>query len=225
MIKPKPCRGINKARNFEGCGQESLNRKYGLCPACLRLWSKTTDEGWAWVQSQVIPKAKKDVKKKEKARKDKLRRELETKSDLEKKLQKEINEIVRILDREHPCISSGRPLGSNYDAGHLFSVGSNPQIRFHLFNIWAQSVQQNQYNGGNPLGYIEGLKKTFGDDLRDYCLSLKGLPQLKLEKHELRQKIDVARRIVKHLKLEDKIYSTEERVQLRKTYNKVLDIY
>lgn len=157
-----------------------------------------------------------------------LRERLETKSDCEKKLQKEINLIARIIDRGYDCISSGRPLGMDertYHGGHFLSVGSNPQVRFHLFNIFGQSIEQNKNKGGNPLGYMEGLEKAFGSDLKDFCISLKGLPPMNLEKHQIKDKISIARGIVKWLKLQDRKFTPKERIELRLRFNEELGIY
>lgn len=175
----------------------------------------------------------KDYQEKEKAKKWKkekkvIKEKLETKTDVEKKLEKEVNTIVRLLDKGHNCISSNRPLGDkigDYHAGHFYAVQGNPQIRFHLFNIFGQSIEQNKNKGGNPLGYMEGLENTFGIYLKDFCLSLKGLPSLNLEKHELEDKISVARGIVKWLKLQDRKFTNQERIELRKKFNIELGIY
>lgn len=223
----KKCKGINKAKDFTGCGElvPTQTRKYGLCLPCLREWAYSTGEGQEYIRKQIIPQAKREVKRKQKEQDQKTREKLETKSDLEKKLQKEINKIVRLIDKGHPCISSGRNLGKNYDAGHLYSVGSNPQIRFHLFNIFAQSVHDNQWKSGNQLDYSERLEDVFGTELKSYCLSLKGMDSLHLSKEELREKTNIARGIVKWLKLQDRTFTTEERITLRHRFQKEIGIY
>ena len=175
------------------------------------------------------------VKQKEKQAKDKkqswnkekleLKEKLKTLTDWSSDLQKEINAIVREIDKEHPCISSKRPLGKSFDAGHLFSRGSNPQIRFHLFNIFAQSVHDNQWKSGNQLEFVNGIELTFGEVIKDYCLSLKGFPTLKLSIDEIKEKIPIARGILKYLKLQDRKFTTKERVSLRKEFNLKLKIY
>lgn len=172
-------------------------------------------------------KAKETLKKKREWTKEKieLKEKLKTLTEWHNDLQKEVNYIVRLIDRNHPCISSGRPLGKSYDAGHLYSRGSNPQIRYHLFNIFAQSVHDNQWKSGNQLDYIDGIEKTFGSDIKDYCLSLKQLPEIKLTIDEIKEKIPIARRIIKYLKLQDRKFSTKERIELRKRFNEELGIY
>lgn len=154
-----------------------------------------------------------------------IKDKLETKTDVEKKLQKEINLIVRLLDKGHPCNSSGRSLGKNYDAGHIFSRGGNPQIQFHLFNIFAQSVHDNQWKSGNQLDFIERIGDIFGQELKEHILTLKGLPALNLSKEELKDKINIARGIVKWLKLQDRVFTQKERISFRERFNKELGIY
>ena len=178
---------------------------------------------------QVVAKNKvnkeKAIKKQNAKEKSELKEKLKTLSDWHSDLQKEINTIVRLIDKEHPCISSQRPLGKSYDAGHLFGRQSNPHIRYHLFNIWAQSVHDNQWKSGNQLDFVDGIEKTFGSPIKDYCLSLKGLPSLKLTIEQIKEFIPKAREVVKHLKLDDRKYSNFERLSLREEYNLYIGIH
>jgi hypothetical protein len=223
--KRKACKGTYKTNYYKGCGELVFAFKFGLCHACFVEWCYATGEGSEYLKKYVIPQAKKEVKKKERTKIKKQLQALETKTEVEKKLEKEINTIVRLIDKGHPCISSGRNLGKNYDAGHFWSKGSNPQIRFHLFNIFAQSVHDNQHKGSNALEYQERLGTVFTPELREYCLALKGTPSLKLSKEELRDKIVIAKRIVKWLKLQDREFSTKERIELRLKFQEELGIY
>ena len=178
---------------------------------------------------QIVEKQKvsKEKLQKRQALKEKseLKEKLKTISDWNNELQKEINLIIRLIDKNHPCISSQRPLGKSYDAGHLFGRQSNPHIRYHLFNIFAQSVHDNQWKSGNTLEFVNGIELTFGTEIKDYCLSLKGLPSLKLTIDEIRVFIQRAREIIKHLKLDNKTYSIQERIDLRKEYTEYIGIY
>lgn len=173
-------------------------------------------------QKEKQHKEKKQLWTKEKLE---LKEKLKTLTEWHNDLQKEVNTIVRLIDKDHLCISSQRPLGKSADAGHLFSRGSNPHIRYHLFNIFAQSVHDNQWKSGNPLEFIDGIEKVFGVEIKDYCLSLKGLPDLKLSINEIKEKIPIARGIIKELKLQNRKFTTEERLTLRKKYNNQLGIY
>jgi hypothetical protein len=179
------------------------------------------DASIQYARDKVKQKQSKEWQKEKKS----LRSSLKTLTDWNNDLQKEVNLIVRLIDKGHPCISSQRNLGKNFDAGHLYSRGSSPQIRFHLFNIFAQSVHDNQYKSGNGLDFIDGIEKTFGTEIKDYCLSLKGLSETKLTIEELKEKISIGRGIVKWLKLQDKTFTTLERIELRKEFNEKLGIY
>lgn len=178
---------------------------------------------------QIVAKNKaskeKEQKRKNTQETKKAREELKTLSDWHSDLQKEINTIVRLIDKDHPCISSQRPLGKSYDAGHLYGRQSNPHIRYHLFNIWAQSVHDNQHKSGNQLEFVYGIEKTFGTQIKDYCLSLKGLPSLKLSINQIKEFIPKAREVVKHLRLDDRKYTNFERLSLREEYNLYIGIY
>lgn len=178
---------------------------------------------------QVVSKQKlaKEKKAKQEYTKEKIeaKEKLKTLTEWHNDLQREINSIVRAIDAGHPCISSQRPLGKSFDAGHMYSRGSNPHIRYHLFNIFAQSVHDNQWKSGNQLDFVDGIEKTFGTTIKDYCLSLKGLPELKLSIQEIKEKIPVARSILKWLKLQDRKFTLEERISLRRKFNSEIGIY
>jgi hypothetical protein len=109
--KRKACKGTYKTNHYKGCGELIFAFKFGLCHACFVEWCYATGEGSEYLKKYVIPQAKKEVKKKERTKIKKQLQALETKTEVEKKLEKEINTIVRLIDKGHPCISSGRDLG------------------------------------------------------------------------------------------------------------------
>lgn len=171
-------------------------------------------------------KTKKQAEKDWSKEKKQIKESLLTKSDYEKLLQKEINTIVRLIDKNSFCHSTKKPLNEKFDAGHFFSCGSNPSIRFNLFNIYAQSVYANQYLSGDQINFLAVLSDVYGEKHKEYVLSLKTLyPLLKLSQEELKDKTKIARSIVKHLKLENKTYNTAERLELRKKFNAMIGIY
>lgn len=154
-----------------------------------------------------------------------LREKLKTLSDWKNDLQKEINLIVRLIDFNHPCISSGRPLGKSFDAGHMLGRQAYPEVRYHLMNIYAQSVEQNQHKSGNVIGFMDGLEQVFGKNHLDAVMALKSYPALRITIEELKEKISIARSIVKWLRLQDREFTTKERLELRKKFNETLGIY
>lgn len=144
-----------------------------------------------------------------------------------KTLQELINKIVRLIDKGHPCISSGKPYG-NYTphAGHFFSTGAYPSLRYNLLNIYAQSDYENTYKSGNGTIYGLRLKDVFGQDIRDEIEGLiKKYPVLKLSKIEAHEKCATARNIIKALESMECPISTEMRISLRKRFNESLGIY
>lgn len=142
-------------------------------------------------------------------------------------LQTQINLIVRLIDKGHSCITSDIPYGRyRVAAGHFYSIGSNPTLRFNLLNIFAQSFSDNDYKGGKGSNYSLRLKEIFGVFVRD---EIEYMPSkyktLHLIDDEKLQAIINAKEIVKELKAVDRIYTTEERIILRREYNERIGIY
>jgi hypothetical protein len=173
---------------------------------------------------QTMKKVKERNLKNEKKSTKELKESLKTKSDYEKILQILINQIVRLIDKDCPCIATGSFTGK-MNAGHYTSVGSNPTIRFHLDNIHIQSEHSNSFKGGDLLKYQDGLKRTYGKEYFEYVDSLRQMKPIKLSIDELKQKILLARSIVKELKELNCIYDTETRMKLRAYYNEEIGIY
>lgn len=159
-------------------------------------------------------------------RKAHLKEQLKTLSEYAKDLQKEVNTIVRLIDKGTQCISTLKTLNDKYDAGHFYSVGGNPALRFHLDNIHAQSVYANQYLSGDQMNYLNGLSEVYGLEYKEYVVSLKGrYTVLKLTIEDMKDKITISRGIVKWLKLQDRSFTDYERIELRKEYNIKLGMY
>lgn len=198
------------------CKQEFLTLRSNQCVCsyeCSLVYMK---------QLSIKAEAKKSMEQK-KALKEKVK----TKKDYEKCLQKEINLIVRLIDNGHDCISSMKPVRKDQQqAGHFYSTGSYPSLRFNLFNIFNQSIEQNMYKSGNPIGFIEGLEKYFGTDIKEFVINLKHqYPVLKLSVDELKEATVKAKSVVKWLKLKDKVFSLNDRIELRHKFNKEIGIY
>ena len=105
------------------------------------------------MQKSIIPKAKSLTATNNRKIKKQIKETLETKSQLEAKLQKVINAIVREIDKGCVCISNRKPIPKRQEqGGHFISRGSHPALRFHLDNIFfaigsRQHVQVRQPNG------------------------------------------------------------------------------
>lgn len=221
--KNKACKkGIGKAIGFTGCGSESWKLEYGLCVSCLYDWMTQTELGKIEFEKRKI-KVKAKNWKEEKA---KMKESVKTLSDYKRDLQKEINTLVRELDKGHRCISGRKLLGNRYDAGHFFSRGSNPSLAFNLMNIYSQSVHCNQWKSGDQINYIRGLEIDFGKDHKDYVLSLKNLyPILKITSEEIKPKIEIVRGLIKWVRLQERKFTNKERIELRKEFNDKIGIY
>lgn len=241
-VKEKKCKGINKASGYAGCGKLSKDRKYGLCPSCFKEWLQYTPEGIEHVKKATLKgkdKAAKEAKIKDRKVLSTMKDNILTKSKLEGMLQKKVNEAVRLIDKNCHCISSGRPLGQRYDAGHFYSVGSTPSLRFNFHNIFGQSVEQNNYKGGNPIGMKQGILSTFGKEYHDEVLALRvGMNGLKLSRDELKTKIAISKSIIKDvmamrehvakksgLPSELIVFNPQQRIAAREYCNATLGLY
>lgn len=227
--KKKPCKGKGIAKGYDdACGTETYyyDTTTGLCASCLFDWMNNTETGKVYRETQFQKKIEKQSKKRNREEKKQAKYKLKTKSDYERELQKHINTIVRLIDKGGCCISTQKPLNAKYDAGHFYAVGSNPALRFNLFNIYAQSVYANQYLSGDQINFLSGLRHFYGSEHGEYVLSLKSLYKaLKLSVDEIIEAIKVAKCIVKELQEANGIYDADERIRLRKEYNDKIGIY
>lgn len=120
--------------------------------------------------AEVKKKADKDWQKEKKALKEKLM----THKDYLKTLQEVFNTYIRLRDIQKGCISCGRSLvGVKFDAGHFYSVGGNPALRFNENNVHGQCVHCNRDKHGNLLEYAERLPARIGDEGICYLKILK----------------------------------------------------
>ena len=87
---------------------------------------------------------------------------LKTLGDYKKDLQVEVNKLVRLIDEGCSCISCNSFTGK-VNAGHYYSVGSRPNLRFNLMNIYLQCEHCNSYMSGNLIEYRENLVNLVGE--------------------------------------------------------------
>lgn len=215
----KKCRGIGKAIDF-GCGDVKEIWVYGLCFDCRNKWLMS-DKGITYIQKHIVrSKRLERVKEKEKRKIEK--EEVQRKGELQKILQKIINEIVRIIDIDKPCISCGHGKEiwtRRRDAGHFYAVGGNyNSLRYNMHIIHCQCIQCNVFLHSNNKNYIDGLIKRYGID---YYNMIESLPQkykeLHLTKEDLKEAIKQARFVKKEL-LSGKDFTRDE-------INKIIRIY
>lgn len=185
------------------------------------------DECRALGTQQLIESQKKQEERNQKKRFKILGEELKSLPQKKQELEPEINLIARLIDKGHPCMMCGNPKMKRINGCHYHSKGHNDTIRFNLHNIWAGCHSCNSEKGGNIAGYDLCLISEFG---HEYWEEIKfGLTReyklLKLTKDEINEKIKIARQIIRELKKADKVYTNEERVELRDKYNKRLGMY
>jgi hypothetical protein len=204
--------------------------KQKKCKVCLKLFEpKKFAQNVCSVTCSIIHaknlKLKKEAKE-WKVEKAVLKEKLKTLAEYKNELQVEINKLVRLIDKCSVCHSTLKPLNIKFDAGHVFSVGSNPTIRFNLFNIYSQSVYANQYLSGDQINFIEGIEILYGIKHKELVLNLRSKYKLiKLSINEIKIHIKITKNIVKELKDLDLVYSAENRIKLRKKFNDIIGIY
>ena len=105
-------------------------------------------------------------------------------------LQIVFNKYIRLRDANKPCISCDRPLTSKFDAGHFFSVGRYPNLRFCEDNVHGQCVFCNQHLHGNHLEYNERIQHRI-NAFNYVVLMNKRNDDLKLTLDEIKELIKV----------------------------------
>lgn len=81
-----------------------------------------------------------------------------------KALQIVFNSYIRERDKDKPCICCLSPLTNIYHAGHFFSVGAFPALRFDKDNCHAQREDCNLHKHGNSGEYAINLPKRIGQE-------------------------------------------------------------
>ena len=200
--KKKKCKGTGRAIN-NGCGVPSYIHRYGLCLNCFKVWLFGTTEGKKVLESTQI-RAKKQSERVSKAESRNKKEEARTRSYYIRKLQDEVNAIVRLIDIEKGCISCdhgwGGKITRQFHAGHRISVGSNPTLRFHFSNIFKQCSICNNYKSGNERAYDKGLLKHYGAANLEIVQSLPAkFKSIHLTIPELIEKITIAWAIKKEI--------------------------
>lgn len=127
-----------------------------VCKGCIMDYFKE-------YKSDIVVRAKRDVKTKEKQRLNRMREDLMSLSDWLKIAQKHFNNYIRERDKDLPCISCGEHR-KHYDAGHLFTVGAHPELRFNEDNCHKQCVFCNRHQHGNVSSYFINIVGRIGED-------------------------------------------------------------
>ena len=150
-------------------------------PQCLIEWGRVTER----------KKAKREIKR--------MRENIKSVSQYRRELQKVFNEFIRLRDKNEPCISCGRTLPAKYDAGHFYSVGAYPNLRFNEDNVHGQCVECNQHRHGNLLEYAPRLTERIGFERASKLMVIRNEP-LRLSLEEIKSKTEFYKNLVKEWK-------------------------
>lgn len=133
------------------------------------------------------------------AKKKKLKEGLLTHSERLKIAQVAFNQYIRERDRGKGCISCGKILQGKFDAGHCFSVGAYPNLRFDEDNVWGQCVECNQHLHGNQAEYLIRLEGRIGLDRLEALKARRRSPS-KLSAEEITVLTEKYRKKVKEMR-------------------------
>jgi hypothetical protein len=149
---------------------------------------------------EKLSKIKKKQKLDDQIRWKEKKESLKTLQDYLQEYQTLVNTFVRLRDRNKKCISCNKPLKAKFDAGHFFSVGSYPSVRFDLKNIHGQCVHCNQHLRGNVHEYRKNITKRISEsDLEE--LELKSQTPAHFMKHEIIEMIEEIKKRIKEIRL------------------------
>jgi len=143
IIKQKKC----KAPDCENMFTPFSTLTRACSPQCALILVKIANE-----KAQ-----RKDTRERKKA--------LKTLSEHTKEAQTPFNRyIVKVRDKDLPCISCNRHHSGQYDAGHYRSTKTHPELRFNEDNVHKQCSPCNRQLRGNIVEYRINLVKKIGLD-------------------------------------------------------------
>lgn len=144
------------------------------------------------------------LKQKEKAKIKEKKAKIEqlmTKSEWLKLAQQVFNKFIRLRDKHKGCISCDAPLINKFDAGHYYSVGAYPNLRFNEDNVHGQCVYCNQHRHGNIHEYTIKLPIRIGNEAFEQLTTNRG-QALNISIYEVQELIKIYKQKVKILELE-----------------------
>lgn len=186
--------------------------KLYVCKVCKNKYDRKGNHLITWCSPEcgtqlalkkLRDKKKADVKEVNKAWKEKkavYRAELSQGKQSQDPLQKAVNKIVRLLDKDQPCLARPFEQCSHFDAGHVWGVGSWPSLRYNVWNIHKQSVKSNRDLGGESLLMLEGIETRYGAEIRDMVEGLRlKYPKLSLSVQDKTEALKTANKIIRDL--------------------------
>lgn len=192
------------------------------CKICKKDFVKKNPLQFVCSHTCAYEYSKLHLKKTELKKSKEIKRENKTKlleiqplSFWQNKLQTEINKIAKLIDKDLLCLATQRNTGTIH-AGHVFSRGSTPQLRYNLHNIHRQSGQSNHFQS-DDLKLREGLISEYGQRYFEYLESSRNMT-LNLDKNELKECINKAKIFQKKIEF-SKNTSYLDRISLRNEGN------
>lgn len=138
------------------------HKKCRVCPSKFEVNPSKPFIVWCSVECAYKHQANLKAKRETKNRIE-LKKSLLTHKDYLKMLQVTFNTYIRVRDEKKGCISCGTSLlNRKHDAGHYFSVGGYPNVRFDEMNVHGQCVPCNQHNHGRIHEYSVRLPERIG---------------------------------------------------------------
>lgn len=128
-----------------------------------------------------------------------MKEKLKTHKDYLKILQAVFNTYIRLRDAGKLCICCDKPLTKTYHAGHFYSVGAYPNLRFHEDNAHGQREDCNLHKHGNIAEYSIRLPIRIGQE-RFSDLKERRADQKKLSIPEIKELIAHYKQKIKDLK-------------------------
>lgn len=147
-----------KCRQCKGVFTPWNSLQFACTPKCALAYTKAQEEKKAARERKEIERiGRKELRERKEA--------LKTVQDLTMELQPIFNKFIRLRDKDLPCISCGT-MDAKFDAGHYFSCGAYPNLRFWESNTRKQCFACNAHHvkGGNLIEYRFGLIARFGKE-------------------------------------------------------------
>ena len=156
------------AKKCRDCGTLNRNPLMPRCYPCSIAYMKTDE--FSEKQEVLRAKSKEREAKRERKRLKDRKGGIKKPAAWAKEAQTAFNRWIRLRDYGLPCISCGNSDRSiQYAAGHYFSVGSSPELRYEPLNVHLQCNKKcNCELSGNLLCYRVRLIDKIGQDKVDW---------------------------------------------------------
>lgn len=173
-------------KNFIIANKKNTKPKFRKCKVCETRFEVNPFKpfiGWCssdcgYKYQQRLAENKKKREEKEEREKTRIAKEkLLTHKDYLKLLQTVFNTYIRLRDKDLPCISCGTTAKIQYHAGHYFSSGGHPNLRFAETNVHKQCVQCNNYLHGNLINYRPALEQKIGSEEYEALCNNRDVPR------------------------------------------------